>query len=181
MFYKYHFLYVNVLFDQFKLILITSITIAGFIFAFSPSSPLQVLLLDHGWGHLSLSSRPHCQCLIGSFHPLKLPEFTYPSIADSISNVSPFWPPAAPNTQPQPVVIISALHRSFVVCIYLCKFIWIYTNDLHYHCICYFWFFAFLELPMLNDSWQHPIKIFRTHHWYVSHLFRWFKLILNLV
>jgi len=37
--FRYNFWYVNILFDQFKLILMTCITVADFIFAFSPITP----------------------------------------------------------------------------------------------------------------------------------------------
>jgi len=80
-----------------------------FYFRFFTYHPLQVLLFDHGWGHLLASFRPHYWYLSGSFHPLKLMALTCPSVADSIFGISPFWLLAAPNTQQWFMVFISAL------------------------------------------------------------------------
>ena len=148
-----------------------------FYFRLFTHHPLQVLLFEHRWGHSLASFRPHYWSLTGSFCPLKLLALTYPSVAESIFDISPFWPPAAPNTQQRPVVFISALYPSFLVCICLFTFILIDTNDLHYRCICYFRFIAF---PTPWSS-QCSIKIFGTHLWYVNHSFGPFKLILNPV
>ena len=70
-----------------------------FYFHFFTYHPLQVLVFYHGQGHSLASFRPHYWCLIGLFCRLKLTTLTYPSFADSIFDILPFWPPVAPNTQ----------------------------------------------------------------------------------
>ena len=96
--FRYHLWYVNTLFGQFKLSLMTCVIVAG-VFSLFQQHPLQVLLIDHGWGFSLASSRPHYWYLSDLSYPLKLMAFTYPSVADSIFCFSPFWPPAAPDTQ----------------------------------------------------------------------------------
>ena len=153
-------------------------------FRFFTYHPLEVLLFDHGWGHSLASFGPHYWSLIGLFCPLKLLALTYPSVAESIFDISPFWPPAAPNTRKRPVVFISALYASFFG-MYLSFYI--HLNQYKWPALPLHMLFSVLclsnslELPMLNDGWQYPIKIFGTHLSYVNHLFSPLKLILNLV
>ena len=80
-----------------------------FYFRFFTYHPLQVLLFDHGWDHSLVAFRPHYWYILGLFCPLKLMALTYPSVVDSIFSISPFWPPAGPNTQQRLMVFISAL------------------------------------------------------------------------
>jgi len=80
-----------------------------FLFRFFTYHPLQVQLFDHGWGHSLTSFRPHHWHISGSFYPLKFMALTYPSVADSIFGILPFWTPATFNTQQRLVVFISAL------------------------------------------------------------------------
>jgi hypothetical protein len=138
-----------------------------FYFCFFTYHPLQVLVFNHGWGHSLVSFRPHYWCLIGLFCQLKLTALTYPSFADSIFDILPFWPPVAPNTQQQPVVFISALYTSFLVYLYLFNpskwpaFKPALPMHMLFSVLC---LSDSLEFPMLDDGWQCFIKVFRTHH-----------------
>jgi len=80
-------------FYLFKSIMLTCPSVAGFIFDISPFlPPLQMLLLNNGWGDpLSLfGHRP--RYLPGPFYPFKSTILTYPSVAGFIFDISPFSP-----------------------------------------------------------------------------------------
>ena len=127
-----------------------------FHFRFFTYHPLQVQLFDHGWGNSLMSFGIHHWYISGLFYLFKFMALTYPSVADSIFSISPFWAPAAPNTQQRLMVFISALYTSFLVCKHLFMSILIATNDRYYCCIFYFRFFSLsdsLELPIINNKW----------------------------
>ena len=106
--FRYHFWYVNILSDRFKLILMTYITVASLIFAFSPIIPADPTVWP--WVRSFVSVFWTALLVFKRFIPsAQIDGIDLPFRCRSLFGISPFWLFAAPNTQQWLVVFISTL------------------------------------------------------------------------